>query len=285
MLLWSTVASAFKLSLEHLEPAQLLLVAATVSLVVLCAILAARGRLRLLFSFTRRQYAFSALMGFMNPALYYMVLFEAYDRLAAQEAQALNYTWALALALLSVPLLKQRLTVRDAVAGLVCYGGAFVTATRGNVSSFDPSNAVGVALALGSAFIWALYWILNTRDDRDPVAGQALNFAFGLPWIVVACAIGVGFDVRDWRGLFGGAYVGLFEMGITFVVWSSALKLTRSAARIGNLIFISPFLSLVLIRYVVGEPIAQSTVVGLALIVGGLLLQQTAGRPAPARSS
>ena len=32
-------------------------------------------------------------------------------------------------------------------------------------------------------------------------------------------------------------YVGLFEMGITFVLWLSALKSTNNTARISNLIF------------------------------------------------
>ena len=42
------------------------------------------------------------ILGLVNPFLYYLVLFKAYDLLPAQEAQAINYTWALMLAFLSV---------------------------------------------------------------------------------------------------------------------------------------------------------------------------------------
>ena len=69
-------------------------------------------------------------------------------------------------------------------------------------------------------------------------------------------------------------YVGLFEMGITFVFWLTALRLSTSAARIGNLIYITPFLSLVFLRLVIGEKIHLATWVGLTMIVGSIILQE-----------
>jgi drug/metabolite transporter (DMT)-like permease len=65
-------------------------------------------------------------------------------------------------------------------------------------------------------------------------------------------------------------------MGLAFVLWLSALRLTASTARVANLIFLSPFLSLLFIHYLVGEEILPSTLVGLALIMGGLLVQRLA---------
>ena len=58
---------------------------------------------------------------------------------------------------------------------------------------------------------------------------------------------------------------------------TAAMRRATSAAEIGNLIFLSPFLSLVLIHYVVGESIHPSTVVGLILIVAGIALQRWKG--------
>lgn len=77
--------------------------------------------------------------------------------------------------------------------------------------------------------------------------------------------------------------MGAFEMGVTFVLWLSALKLSTSAARIGNLIFVSPFLSLIFIHLVVGEEIFGSTLWGLVLITGGLAVQQAGARAAARR--
>jgi len=127
--------------------------------------------------------------------------------------------------------------------------------------------------------IWALYWILNTRSSREPTVGLFLNFLFGLPFVIVYCLLGEGLAV-PLVGLGGAIYVGLFEMGVTFLLWSAALRHSENTARVGNLIFLSPFVSLWLIHVVVGESILPSTYVGLVLIVGGLVVQQLKARRA-----
>lgn len=274
VLLWSTVATAFKLALRGLAPAQMLLVACASSVLVMGIILAAQGRFRMVFELSGKQYAQSFGMGLINPCLYYFVLFGAFDRLPAQEAQPLNYTWALVLAYFSVPFLGQRLRKLDIIAGLVCYAGVVVIATRGAITSLSFSDPLGVSLAIGSTLIWASYWIIATRDTRDPVVGLFLNFLFGLPVIALICGFTEGYGFSSGTPLIAAVYVGVFEMGIAFVLWSYAMKKAENTSRVSNLIFISPFLSLVFIYFILGEHILPSTYIGLILIVAGLWLQQ-----------
>ena len=274
VLLWSTVATAFKLALRELAPVEMLLIACASSVLVIGVILAVQGRWQQVFALTGRQYLQSFGMGLINPCLYYFVLFGAFDRLPAQEAQPLNYTWALVLAYLSVPFLGQRLRKLDILAGLVCYAGVVVIATRGAVTSLSFSDPLGVGLAIGSTLIWASYWILATRDTRDPVVGLFLNFLFGLPVIALICGMTEGFSMPSVASLSAAVYVGAFEMGIAFVLWSYAMKKAENTAKVSNLIFISPFLSLVFIYFILGEQILPSTYIGLVLIVAGLWLQQ-----------
>ncbi|HPW68521.1 MAG: DMT family transporter [Desulfomonilia bacterium] len=275
VLLWSTVASAFKLSLKYLDPAQLLLYSTLFSIAALGGILAVQGRLGVIFTYTRREYARSLLLGIINPFLYYLVLFKAYGLLPAQVAQPINYTWALTLAFLSIPLLGQKIGVQEITAGLISYLGVAIISTRGSIAGLDGVSLPGVGLALFSTVLWALYWIYNTKDSRDPVAGLLLNFLFGLPFVFVFCLAFSDIRAVSLPGLAGAAYVGLFEMGVTFVLWIHALKYAENTARVGYLIFLSPFLSLVFIRVLVGEEILASTVAGLVLIVAGLVIQHT----------
>jgi len=274
VLLWSTVATAFKLALAELAPVQMLLVACTASVLVIGLVLLVQGRWRLVFQLSRQQYLQSIGMGLINPCLYYFFLFGAFDRLPAQEAQPLNYTWALVLAYLSVPFLGQRLRRVDIFSGLVCYAGVVVIATRGEVMSLNFSDPLGVSLALGSTVIWASYWIIATRDTRDPVLGLFLNFLFGLPFIAIACGLTAGFGLPLGGALTAAVYVGVFEMGVAFVLWSQAMKKAENTSKVSNLIFISPFLSLVFIYFILGEVILGSTYIGLLLIMAGLWLQQ-----------
>ncbi len=277
VLCWSTVAIAFKLSLNYLSPLQLILLASMVSWVFLLTILFAQGRVLELFSLAKGDYGWSILFGLMNPALYYFLLFWAYDALPAQEAQALNYSWAIVMTLLAVPLLGQRLSRYDVLAALLCYLGVLMIATRGDVIGLNFANLEGVMFAIASTVIWSLYWILNQKDQREPIVGLCLNFTFALPVLLVVAHFSGQLSAlfsSPWQSIVGAFYVGVFEMGLAFILWLKAMKMAENTARIANLIFISPFLSLILISVFLNEVILFSTLLGLCLIISGLVLQQ-----------
>ena len=213
-------------------------------------------------------------LGLINPFLYYLVLFKAYDLLPAQEAQAINYTWALMLAFLSVIFLKQKLTLKDIIAGIICYFGVLIISTKGEPFSLNFSNIDGVMLALLSTVLWSMYWIINTKQKADPIVGLFSNFLVSLPIIIIYFFITQPLVFADIKGILAASYVGLFEMGITFFFWLKAMQSATSTAKIANLIFISPFISLIFIYFILGEQIYISTVVGLSTIILGLILQQ-----------
>jgi drug/metabolite transporter (DMT)-like permease len=277
VLLWSTMASAFKLSLRYLTPAELLLHAVLTSSLVLFVLLMVQGKFALLKGMSWADLRPSLSLGLLNPVLYYLILLKAYELLPAQQAQPLNYTWAITLSLLSVPLLGQKISRRELVAVVVSYLGVVVISTRGDLFALNFVSPLGVGLALISTIFWALYWIFNTRDQRDPVFGLLLNFLCGMPMILAYILLTEGLRIPPLKGLAMASYVGLFEMGLTFVLWLKAMKLSVNSARIANLIFISPFLSLIFIHFLVGEEILPSTLVGLVLIICGLIVQQWPG--------
>ena len=270
---WSTVATAFKFSLLHLSTQQLLFYATLTAALVLTMVACARhGPATLLNSF-RRHWRITLIAGALNPVIYYEILFRAYDLLPAQVAMSINYTWGIVLTTMAALILRQKMRAVDFAAAFICYGGVVVIATRGQFTSIADVDAVGILLALVSTIVWASYWIINMRDSREPVVGLALNFLMALPAVALNCAWFSSFSV-SLAGLGSAAYVGLIEMALAFIFWSTALRLTGNASRVSNLIFLSPFLSLVFIYLILGEPIYLTTLAGLVLIVGGLLWQQ-----------
>ena len=278
---WATVASAFKISLRSVDFLQLLFYASIVSILVLFITLILQGKLHLLKSCSKKEYFHSMLLGFLNPFLYYIVLFKAYSILPAQEAVPLNYTWPLIIALLSIPLLKQKIKFKSILAILISFIGVVVISTQGDILGFRFSNPAGAVLALGSAVIWALFWIFNIRDPRDEVVKLFLNFIFGFIFILPVVSFFSEIVLPDITGILGVTYVGLFEMGITFVLWLKALKFSRTTAQVSNCIYVVPFLSLIVIYFAVGEKILTSTIIGLIFIVAGIVLQQLHGRRRP----
>lgn len=252
----------------------MLLYASFASFLILFIIILAQNKLPLVFTHIKHNSFMTLLLGSINPFLYYLVLFKAYDLLPAQEAQAINYTWALMLTFLSVPLLKQKLTFSDIIAGIICYFGVLIISTKGAPFSLNFSNMDGVLLALLSTVLWAIYWIFNTKSKADPLVSLFSNFLFALPIIGIYVYFTQEIEIPDVKAILAATYVGFFEMGITFLFWLKAMQVAESTAKIANLIFISPFISLILIYFILNEPIYISTLFGLCFIIVGLLIQR-----------
>lgn len=84
----------------------------------------------------------------------------------------------------------------------------------------------------------------------------------------------------------GLVWMGVFTSALAFTCWALALK-RGNTAKISNLAFIKPFLSLIYIYLLLREEISLYSVAGLAVIVLGILVQMgdrsqgTANAPSP----
>ncbi|MDA3863103.1 MAG: DMT family transporter [Deltaproteobacteria bacterium] len=292
---WSTVATAFKLALRSLDFIQLLFLSSCTSLLTLICLNLLRNKGKV-FTFLALPKQFpdnsnrdapqlfqnkspklkffltEFFWGSINPFFYYLVLFSAYNLLRAQEAQAINYTWGITMAILSVFILRQKLGIAEIIGIAISYFGVFIISVQGKILQTDFSNIRGVLLAFVSTFIWASYWINRTRSKKDLVDCLIINFFSGTLLSFAALLLFSDFNFTRF-GVTASVYIGVFEMGLTFFIWNKALQLTNKISRISTLIFLSPFLSLFFIRFFLGETILWSTVAGLLLIITGLLLQ------------
>lgn len=271
---WSTVATAFKLALRDYDFIQLIFYASAVTVVLLFAVLQAQKKWQLVFRQSKKDWLNSGIMGAFNPLIYYLILFKAYSLLPAQLAQPLNMVWPITLALLSVPLLKQKIGWRSFAALGISFIGVIFISSQGGLSGFANTNWFGVFLAVGSSVIWALYWIFNARDKRDPVVKLFVNFLFGFLFLLPVTAIFSDFNLHGGTAFGVVVYIGLFEVGITYILWMKAMEISTNNAKIGNLVFLAPFVSLIFIRFILKENIYITTFIGLTFIVGGILFQQ-----------
>ncbi len=274
VLCWSTSATAFKLALRYLDVFQVLFYAIITSTVIFAGFLQINGKFVNAFKLTPKEYGFYLGLGCMNPLLYYWMVIKAYDLLPAQIVQPINYTWIITLSLLSVPLLKQRLGKVQMMATLISYAGVVFISMQVNRGAGEPVNYFGVFLAVGCTLIWALYWIFNIRSRQDPVVAIFLNFLFSIPLALLFCLIFSSVSVADARGLLWAAWIGCFEFGFAFIAWITALKLSGNTGQVANLVFLTPFISMIFIHFVLGEDIAARTWGGLFLILAGIGIQK-----------
>ncbi len=271
---WSTVATAFKIALLEFDFIQLIFYASGVTVVLLFFVLLFQRKIHMILQQTPKQWLYSLLMAAFNPLLYYLVLFKAYSLLPAQVAQPLNMIWPITLALLSVPLLKQKISWISVGALFVSFTGVIFISSQGGMDGFNNTNPLGVTLAVGSSVLWSLYWIFNVRDKRDEVVKLFLNFAIGFIFLAPVVFFFSDFEFNFSKSFYAVIFTGVFEVGITYVFWLKAMNLTTSNAKIGNLVFFAPFMSLVFIHFILKETIYITTFIGLIFIVAGVLMQQ-----------
>ncbi len=274
IMFWSTAAVAFKIALRYMDFIHLLFFSTLTSFIVLLTIVFTQNTYKNLFRYTKKQYLYSLLLGFLNPFAYYMILLKAYSILPAQLAQPLNYIWPIMLILLSAPLLKQKLNYLSLSAAFISFFGVYLISLRDKSLSFDIDQPFGIFLATGSSLIWALFWIYNVKDQRPELHKLTLSFFFSLFFITLSLFFFSDFKIPDTRGLLAAVYTGFFEMSITYILWLKALSLSERSDKISNFVFISPFFALIWIHLVLGESIYNTTIYGLIFIISGIFIHQ-----------
>lgn len=271
VLSWATVATAFKIALEHLTVFNMLLLSTWTAVLIYAIMMTVEKKWQELCAMPLKLTVQTALLGLWNPVIYYLVLFRAYDMLPAQMAQPLNYAWPIVLLVLLAVFNHEKISGKKYIGMLISVSGVVCISLGGGGVKGGVSVA-GIAMALFSAVLWATYWLLNNRlkDKVDTTMSLFLGFFAG----AVVLAVGglfVGIEINSVEGLLSGIYIGCFEMGIPFLTFGMALRITKNPALINQMCYLSPFLSLFLIAVVLGETIVPTTYVGLALIVAGLI--------------
>ncbi|MCK9627900.1 MAG: DMT family transporter [Bacteroidales bacterium] len=272
---WATVATAFKIALAEMCYVQLLLISSITALIVctfeLFRTAKAGMALRTVTDNGAKRLPLLMFQAMLTPFLYYLVLFKAYSLLPAQIAQPLNYSWQVVLILMMSVLYKRHLKLSQVSGVLICFAGVVSLSLNGKADLAGSLSVEGISLALGSSVIWASYWISKLKNEIDPVVELFYNFLFGTIYLAILSV----FYPMEWpstKGLLAGIYVGIFEMGLTFILWTKALRLAENKIVLTQITYLSPLLSLIFIHYILGEAITPLTIAGLALVIGGIYI-------------
>ncbi len=277
--LWGTIPTAFKLALSELSIVTMLGITTFVSTGVLFTIMLLTGKLHLLKDTTLKDLLWSALLGMITPVGYYLILLTAYSRLPGQVAQPINMIWPIILVFFSIPLLGHRIPARSFVALAISLVGVYIISSQGTPLSPGRSDTLGVLLALISGVLWALYFVLNIRDRRDESVKLFTSFVFGSVYMLILMLATDSFShTMSFKGIAASVYCGFFEMGITFWLWLKALQMSETTDRVGNLVYFAPFISLILLHFIIDEPVYYTTLLGLMLIIGSVIWQNRAAK-------
>ncbi len=140
------------------------------------------------------------------------------------------------------------------------------------------NTAIGISEKLSISPARFLVGIFFTLDmiyiEFSPETFIVFFTEYSLVYILALSPFIAGFYSIPINGIPAGIYVGCFEMGFAFLFWLKALSLTKSTDKLGNIIYLVPFLSLMFIHFVLGESLYWTTFAGLSLIVVSVVFQQ-----------
>ena len=274
VLSWSTVATAFKVALQTMSTFEMLFIACATSLIIFTVWMLITGAWHELRLITSNLWIRFALLGLIAPVTYYLMLFKAYDLLPAQIAQPINYIWPILLAVLLAFIERKPIPKSKYFGMIVSLGGVVVISLGGSAISGEVS-VIGIILAIVSAGLWGLYWMVNDslKDKVSEIPALFLTFLFGMIYMFIGNFF-YPISHLETKSLFAGIYIGAFEMGVPYICFGIAIRETKNPALINQLCYLAPFLSLFIISIVLEEPVVFSTYLGLALIIGGIIYNQ-----------
>ena len=212
------------------------------------------------------------IMGFLGVFLYTFCLFEAINYLSAHEAFILNYLWPILVVAFSAIFFKETFTTKKLTGIIFSFGGVLVLFSKGNIQTITLNNLTGTVYALIGAIVYALYSVIGKHQEYDKYVSTMFNYLFAafftLPFLGSSFYL-PSFSILQWSALL---WLGVFANGFAFVFWFQALKY-GDTSHVTNLVYFTPFLSLVYSYFILGEEILITSVVGLFLIVFGIVIQ------------
>lgn len=270
--IWGTMATVGKILVSNIPSLEALCIGSAFAFLFLLIVNIKNGTIKELGKYSVKDYAIMAGLGFIGLFLYSGLYYYGLTQLSSQEACIVNYLWPMMLVLFSTIILKEKLTVVKSVAMISSFIGVVILSV-GSGSSGNGNVMLGIGSCVVAAACYGLFSVLNKKANYDQ------NIAMMVMWLVVAvCSAVFGLAIEDWKPVVGKQWLGMLWMGvvvnaIAYLIWALALNADKNSARIANLAYLTPFLSLIISAVVLKEQIQGRALIAFVFIIGGILLQ------------
>ena len=270
---WSTMTPVSKTLLHSVSGFEVQLWRAGTAAASLLLILLARGQARDLCDLLRRHGLRLVGYGFVGFFLYTTLHLFSLGVLSGQVTSVVNYLWPIFTVCLSSLMLGEPFTAGDVWALALSFLGVAVASLGGGAgASLTRASVLGLIATVTAALGYAWFSVVNERLGEDQTLCMFVyNLTSAVFVLPLALYTGVGPYTAaqvaglSWLGISGGALGSL--------CWALALN-CGDAAKIANLAYATPALSVFICGTVLGEGLHLSSFAGLALILLGFFVQK-----------
>ena len=272
VLLWSTTATVSKLLLASLDSMQILLLSSLFSFIFLLIINCINGSIKEIKKYKTKDYLIIFALGVIGIFLYDLFFYLGINAMQASQAFIINYLWPIMTVLFACIILKEKFTIRKIIAIIISFIGVIIVSSNGNLLSIEKSSLMGTIYCLLAALLYGLFSALNKKQNYNKYTSMML-FYFNSTIISLIYVIATKrFFVPELSQTLGLLWIGIFTSAVAYTSWALALA-KGDTARISNIAYLTPFISLVWTGIVLKEKISFYSVLGLVIIVLGIFIQ------------
>ena len=123
-----------------------------------------------------------------------------------------------------------------------------------------------------AAVCYGMYCTLNKKEIYDKNLSVMISYAAGTITAFILVLIQGKLTIPTGSQAAGMLWNGIICNALPYLTWALALDLGNTAV-IANLAYLTPFVSLLLTHFVLGEKITVFSVLSLVLIVTGIIIQ------------
>lgn len=272
VLIWSTLATAAKIVLNDIPNFQALALSGFSAFLFLLIVNIINGSIKEMKNYKAKDYLIMSGLGFLGLFMYSALYYYGISVLSSQEACILNYLWPMMIVIFACVILKEKLTVKKIIAIIMSFAG-IVVLSLGSGEPASGNKLLGIIACAAAAVCYGLFSVLNKKHSLS----QSVTMMWF--WLVTAiCSTAAGLIFEKWQAISGTQFLGIAWLGIVvnaiaYLLWAIALKNAEDSAKIANLAYLVPFLSIVISALVLKEQLSVNAVIAIALIIGGILLQ------------
>ena len=272
VLLWSTTATVTKILLGNLDSMQILLISSLFAFVFLFIINCIKGNLNEIKKYRIKDFFKIAIIGILGIFLYNLFLYIGINNLPASRAFIINYLWPIMTVIFACLLLKEKFTMRKIVAIIISFIGVIVVSSNGSISNIEKNGIIGTICCILAAVSYGLFSVLNKKETYNKYISMMLFYFTSFIISLIYVLLSKRLFIPEINQFFGLIWLGFFTSATAFTSWALALE-KGDTARISNIAYLTPFISLVWISVVLKEKISIYSVLGLIIIIFGILIQ------------
>ncbi len=263
--MFATLGTGFKIAVTRMNSYSVVVWIAIWATLALFCFLVCERRVRAIVSEFRQRPLFFPLAGVVGLGVQQFLCLKTYEYLPASQAVILHYTYPLMMLLLSRLLFREKSDWRALCCVALGFTGVFVLVSAGGDLG-DVRLSVGVAVALGTAFSFALFCVLIKHASFSVTPGMFLLNLFGLLFLLCLLPVYSMQWVLSGTDMLLVAYLGIFPTAVAFILWNKALRMIPTG-RSSNCALLVPILSLLFIAVVLKERIEIVQAFGMGIVL------------------